>query len=553
MLLNGKNKDYIFSFIQSLKDEIDYISYDLEFGGLLRKHFQKKIFFLSPIHEIYTAVKDAASYYSILQVGVTIFYSEMNQKKYFSFSFYPNNSEDIQLNRNAIQFLLNNKFNFQTLFTHQMKSRKIKICDFDDNDPKNFIVCNTFMHFEKIKETGLFEMNDKYENFFKDLARSYNNFKDCQNFQKEYDIFENIVYHIELFLENKMKYSKDSSELHQELMYQYGKIKNSIFTFIVALTKQTNYVLNKSKDSMFFELIEIYNTETKEHEENKLSKGFKICIKKDIKMKEVNKNKQIIPEDNIVKYLLSLGKPNILHSCMFDMMYLWQNFFGQLPEKYYEFSEIISNISENFVLFDTKKIINSNELKESFSQYYGFKYIGSLSDMFNHLSNNTDLRKDFENIEGKLVSDMESNGIFCFTRNDDNAHDAEFDSYMTGILFHSIDSYVRKNSISLDWEVFKNKIFLYNSYIDFIIGKETDKVIEYYSNQEERIEIIEDPNNDFELALRVENYCQEKNFEIINKSFFERKIYLLFVSREEKNNFKNGWEKAEIKRKKKKL
>jgi poly(A)-specific ribonuclease len=128
----------------------------------------------------------------------------------------------------------------------------------------------------------------------------------------------------------------------------------------------------------------------------------------------------------IVEMLIRAKKPLIGHNMMYDVIYLYNQFIGDLPETYLEFAK------EWYSLFPA---LYDNKVLSSAAEYFGRTDLGKV---FEKCQNDERLKP----ISSKIVFDKRGG----FTNYDgtellSHYHEAGYDAYMTGVCFASILKY----------------------------------------------------------------------------------------------------------------
>lgn len=124
----------------------------------------------------------------------------------------------------------------------------------------------------------------------------------------------------------------------------------------------------------------------------------------------------------IVEYLMQAQKPIIGHNMIYDIIYLYNQFIGELPDTYAEF---IQEWNKRFPhVYDTKVL-------SCLAEYFGRTDLGKVYEkcttdrgMENNITINFDLKNGFVNYDqSSLLS---------------HYHEAAYDAYMTGFSFINI-------------------------------------------------------------------------------------------------------------------
>ena len=124
----------------------------------------------------------------------------------------------------------------------------------------------------------------------------------------------------------------------------------------------------------------------------------------------------------IVKAMIEAKKPLIGHNCMYDWIYVYNQFVGKLPDTYLEFAKEWHACFPN--TFDTKVLAFNS--KSFFQTGLGNLYEKVTNDeKFKHnIKNQFDILNNFSNYEGQALLS--------------HYHEAAYDAHMTGVVFMHI-------------------------------------------------------------------------------------------------------------------
>jgi len=124
----------------------------------------------------------------------------------------------------------------------------------------------------------------------------------------------------------------------------------------------------------------------------------------------------------VVQAMIESKKPIIGHNCMYDWLYLFNQFIGPLPETYLQFSQ---QWHERFpYTYDTKVLAYNS--KAFYNTSLGQVYEKCVNDdkFKSNLRWRFDLSNQFTNYEGQALLS--------------HYHEAAYDAHMTGVVFMHI-------------------------------------------------------------------------------------------------------------------
>ena len=127
----------------------------------------------------------------------------------------------------------------------------------------------------------------------------------------------------------------------------------------------------------------------------------------------------------VIKALIEAKKPLLGHNCMYDWVYLYNQFIGKLPETYEEF---ITHWNKLFPrTFDTKVLAHNSKafFKTALGEVYG--KCTSEEKFKSNIKVRFDSKNDCTNYEGT--------GLLS------HYHEAAYDAHMTGVAFMHILKY----------------------------------------------------------------------------------------------------------------
>jgi poly(A)-specific ribonuclease len=124
----------------------------------------------------------------------------------------------------------------------------------------------------------------------------------------------------------------------------------------------------------------------------------------------------------VVEEMIAVNKhrhvPLIGHNCMYDLVYLYNQFVAPLPDSYKEFAAEFHSLFP--ICFDTKNLATKSQINRT---VLGFLYENLKQDKFykDILGFQFDLDKGFKNYDGSSL--------------EEHYHEAAYDAYMTGLVF----------------------------------------------------------------------------------------------------------------------
>ena len=393
-------KNYIDNEKRIIKEieDSDFISFDLEMTGI-DSDMNNSLIDTPEIR--YLKYKASAEKYKIIQLGLTLFKFNSRKSYYevspYSFYLFPCNS-----------------FSEDNLITCELRSLLF--------NRKNGIDFNNWI------KNGISYLNDRQ---YKELYRRI--LDDNVNLNNE-------VIHINKNLDDYYECEKIINDIKTNFYNSMNICPNYMIKNIPNF--QIQYIKNQLNDNLFFQRNKlekggtyIFITKYKNEEEKKN------LIKKDIE-NNLNKLERKKGVKHLYETILKKKKVLIGHNISLDILFLINSFGKTLPKTYNEFKEYISN---NFELYDTKLIFNS--LKDKSPILRNVNPI--LEQMFPILKSLSETLYNYKIVNTKDVFE-----------NENNFHNAGFDSFITGICFLSL-KYL--NTDVKFKENFKNKVFFMKS------------------------------------------------------------------------------------------
>eukprot|EP00826_Nyctotherus_ovalis_P041812 TRINITY_DN4256_c0_g2_i11.p1 TRINITY_DN4256_c0_g2~~TRINITY_DN4256_c0_g2_i11.p1 ORF type:complete len:378 (-),score=129.53 TRINITY_DN4256_c0_g2_i11:441-1574(-) len=154
----------------------------------------------------------------------------------------------------------------------------------------------------------------------------------------------------------------------------------------------------------------------------------------------------------LLKLLVSLKVPIVGHNPIYDLMFIYSHFFGELPFSWQEFKQEIHCLFPD--IYDTMIIFGDDKVKKLLPE----KQSSGLEPVYLFVSTNKELA-------GIPIS-IESENKYSKT---EHYHEAGYDSYITGFIFIRLLSYIGQENSSK----YKNQLYSHRSPFNFNVeGKE---------------------------------------------------------------------------------
>jgi len=153
----------------------------------------------------------------------------------------------------------------------------------------------------------------------------------------------------------------------------------------------------------------------------------------------------------VAECIFNCKKPIVGHNCFLDLLFIYQAFYGQLPDKCTKYKKKLHEIFP--LIYDTKFIASA------FQEEFKSTRLGDL----------------FEEV-GNKVAIVPVNG-FAYDSSEDRSHEAGYDSYMTGVVFlHLMQRICKDEDLSNPFvesralKKFENSMNLFASPSPFVVS-----------------------------------------------------------------------------------
>ncbi|XP_018058085.1 PREDICTED: poly(A)-specific ribonuclease PARN-like domain-containing protein 1 isoform X1 [Atta colombica] len=376
--VTNQNFNKVYPHLEHTLKNASFIAVDGEFTGIESDDVRNSLF--DSIHERYEKNKSHIQPYIIIQFGISTFQRVHDENKYTAeaFNFFllprtiPSKNRHFLWQIRSLEFLTMYGFDF------------------------NKLACNGISYLDQIDKTFL-EQQIQENTLFNNVEQSLS--------YKEEDDFKNAIIKIFEWLKTasdeveSIKVESPSPTLqyfmHKELRKRFSNIwtfsGNNVITVIKVLPESRQILEQKEGSILENVLLESYV-------------GF----------------------SKVFNLLVTLRKPIIAHNAFLDFMFIHQQFYKPLPQKYIDFK---NNIHQLFpTIYDTKFL--SYELKKILQ--IQDKWNNSLSGLMSH----------FTESHGKYI--MPGSPIIELTTNSNELNDtvsskkfhiAGWDAYFAGYLF----------------------------------------------------------------------------------------------------------------------
>lgn len=388
-------------------DSCDFIAVDGEFTGL-RNGPDVTAYDTPSLY--YTKLRDGSLNFLLIQVGLCTFKFDHLKEKY-----------------------IYKAFNFYVFPRSVHKSNDVNfLCQ---SSSINFL-CSSGFDFNKLFKEGIPYLNIADEEILQEeLAMKYENLNQSESMPKIsipaelLSTIEDACSRIEGFLcpENKEK----------EITFEKcnGFVRKLIF--------QTAYERFSTKN---------FNLSTKWVDNNAILVARKGKSKAEQNKENYEKDKTEITEaigfSKIIKHISNSKKLIVGHNMLLDICHIVNRFCWPLPADYWEFKEMVHQLFPR--LIDTKYMCSAYPFRDLIP-----------SSVMNHMV--TRLREP----PFGFVEAVAANSDYSYSKDNDKAHEAGYDAYMTGLSFISLTTYLGKkynsSSLQLNQELlkpFENRLFI---------------------------------------------------------------------------------------------
>ena len=489
-----------------LKDieNCDFVSFDLEFSGLIPSKFK---IYDSP-EENFQKSKHMAESYRIIQVGITPFIKNANNDKAYiakPYNIYAFPSEKQS----------NNRFDF---FLESIIFNREHGCDFNKwiSQGVPYLNNDNLKKFtERVMDGNINKYEPKNKSIFKNIVLykqqdkiRYKNFLDKFNTffnNPEEKIFkhEKIVKHIMLYFIN----------------YLDENVRKKIF-----IEYKDEIIGEETKTYMFIHKLDSY--EEKQQRINKENSELISMIKREKGIK------------NIIEKIISAKKPIIGHNCFIDFLFLMSHFMDEIPKNIHTFKLKLKNEFSGGI-YDTKYLYNSSNFNFIENKIdTNVKNNINLECLYNHLLEENNKLENDKKINIEIPKDEKF--VDYLSKNEENKekkfHQADYDSFTTGCCYLYMMNLLGEKNI----KEHANKLNCYHGIYSCYDLNNLDKEDKYLNNASDAYILIlnEKVYENVEIIKRI-------NEEVINSKFIICKInakeiggsYILFINSENKNEF----------------
>ncbi|XP_014477829.1 PREDICTED: poly(A)-specific ribonuclease PARN-like [Dinoponera quadriceps] len=340
--------------------------------------------------EYYTKLRMGSMNFLLVQFGLSLFTYNSETKKYSqrSYTFYvfpkPMNCQApdcrFMCQASSMVFLANQNFDFNKLFKYGIPYLNI-------NEEKKLI--------------KLMEEKQKQ----REAMRSYHDAVTSITSDNDKLQIEEICSKIKDFL------ASDKEELTIERC-------NSFIRRLVHQEAKTRWpdkvrVESKIEDTFYRNCLLVQKVGTKEQEEEKENQR---------REKEKLEFEQAVGISNLLKKIISSGKPIVGHNMLLDLCHIIHQFVTPLPVDYLEFKDLVHNLFPR--LLDTKVICQSQPFKDHVSS-------SNLNMLLEIVSKPPFSIPDVESVEGR-----------SYSITTEKLHEAGYDAYITGLCFIALSNYL---------------------------------------------------------------------------------------------------------------
>lgn len=394
-------------------EKSDFVTIDCEFTGVSAEH-SKILPYDSPDHAYRKYMENCAGYI-IIQLGVTLIQAPAINSSddayiYHSYNFYvcPKSwRTNFLCQASSIAFLAENGFDFTKLFCEG-----VPYC----NEQEEKILRERLQEKQKARQEA--------RNITEVANTSFNHIPVPD---EEKEAITRIQQEIENFVnsEEDEKVIGGCNAFQRKLIYEL--IEANFGDKVGATTKSVDN--NK--------VIVVHHRKSEEEEER---------IEKELQESEMRDLEDSIGISTILQKISISRKPIIGHNLFLDLIYILRQFFKPLPDNLAEFKKFAISIFPNII--DTKCMCNLPKVKPLIKS-------SILGDIINTI------REEPFSLP-KLKS---GNSNFSYSLQDNKAHEAGYDSYLTAVAFLTIAKFLHESINTLlndltEAKDYLNRLFL---------------------------------------------------------------------------------------------
>lgn len=453
MEITKKNFELEMKNFMSVLPKAKFISIDLEFTGLPKEQINVTD---TPM-EVYYKSMTCANYNNIIQMGISVFTnSTENSKNYhvssYTFYIFPCTyngkvNQKISLDVSAVEFnVASGGVDFGLWITQGVpyfnKKLQSQLRRCFENDRK--VELNSTFKESNEKDANV----EKKEKPVEEYVNSVTIFDPADRQAMEESIAKFKAWIAKFDFGSQFVFENTKSILRQ---YFWNEIRNVYGNQLGAIiVEESNGETNSLKFTM---------TTEAEKEEYK---------KKALVEMELNYQKQLgfsFYWEEIKAIIKKNNTPAVFHQGNLDLMYIMSHFENWIPMNFQEYQKTVNNCFP--IIYDTKNLVRFTKFTTTYLE-------GLFEDVIKTNKIDTKTKYKIVNLDNKLENQV--------------AHNAGFDSYITGVVFAEFSEVIgdlssMKNQVSL----FKNKFFnlAFKDSNDFYLEKNT---FIFSSNEKDDVE-----------------------------------------------------------------
>ncbi|XP_014481530.1 PREDICTED: poly(A)-specific ribonuclease PARN-like domain-containing protein 1 [Dinoponera quadriceps] len=379
--VTSENFKEIYPQLERTLKDASFIAIDTELSGIDADNIRNSLF--DSIEERYNKNKNIIQPYIIVQFGITAFQRQHDKNEYsakiFNFflfpRFIPSKNRQFLWNVSALEFLATHKFDFNKLVYHGISYLDEKDQEILQQQVQQGSLCRNIEQHLSSKE------EDDLKDYINEVAQWLNTAGEETSSFKINTCTPSLQYLI-----------------HKELRRRFPHIwtlsgNNSITVMKVQSDVRT--ILEKEEGPIL---------------ENALLESY-------------------IGFSKVFNLLVILKKPIVGHNALFDLMFMYQQFYRPLPRKYIDFKNSIHKLFPT--IYDTKFL--SFELRELLHPEEKWK-INSLEGLFDHFTPQGKKNLILGSPSIQLLNEIESNNSDVIASSI-RYHTAGWDAYVTGYIF----------------------------------------------------------------------------------------------------------------------
>src|SRR3990167_1246289 len=357
--------EHYFKVVQEIRDA-DFIALGTEFTGRKVNHdYLPDVSEVSTNQEIYSNYSITCKHYQMLQLGISTFKWDAQQKIYkersLSIYMHPGGEESVSYDTSTLRFLANNNFDFKRCYTlglppcqlqtvvGQAKWEELVACD----DPYKFII-QTVKHTAE-REKVLAGIEKKKVHSKKVILEGEQVFKSVREWQPT----QNKELKIPI-LKGTWDYLNEAKwiDFIKSMGASAGlKKKDAEYTIEIKRKTPKDSVTSKTTATESVESSEMSEKLSEEGSDSKSVQSDEGIKRESTIEPQLEELLETCATSMLILEIIRSKKKLIAHCSLYDFMYLYQNTIGELPPKLSEFSTALGFCFPE--LYDSKHLFQA--------------------------------------------------------------------------------------------------------------------------------------------------------------------------------------------------